>query len=100
VDQLVQQIAVYYNRKSDLQLKLSGEHYYTRSEGNADLNYFFADASAGYRFEKRNIELQLDARNLFNVKSYKARYLTANTFSASLYALPGRIIILKFMFSL
>jgi len=100
VDQLLQQLAIYYNPTSSLQFMLSGEHYYTHSRGNPDLNYMFSDARARYHFNKRNIDLQLDATNLFNVRNYKALYLTANTLTASSYTLPGRIVLLKLLFNL
>ena len=100
VDQLLQQAAIYYSPTPNLQFKLSGEHYYTHSEGNPDLNYMFADAWARYHFKNRNIDLQLNATNLFNVRTYKALYLTANTFTASSYTLPGRILLLKALFTL
>lgn len=100
VDQLQQQLAIYYNPPSNLQFKLSGEHYFTHSQGNPDLNYFFTDAYARYHLKKQKIDLQLDATNLLDVKTYKAFYLTANTFTASSYTLPGRIILLKVLFNL
>jgi outer membrane receptor protein involved in Fe transport len=83
-----------------LQLRLSGDHFLTSGQGNPDLQYFFADASAKYHIKKKNIDLQLDATNLFNIKTYKALYLTANTFTASTYTLPGRIILLKVLFNI
>jgi len=100
VDQLQQQLAIYYNPTEKLQFKLSGEHFFTHSQGNPNLNYTFADASAKYRFNKPKIELQLNATNLLNVKTYKALYLTANTLTAGSYTLPGRIILLKILFNL
>ena len=100
LDQLQQQATVYYNPADDLQFKISGEHYVTRSQGNPDLVYFFGDASAKYRFKKRNIDLQLEASNFLNVKTYRALYLTANTLTSGSYTLPGRILLLKVMFNL
>jgi hypothetical protein len=49
LDQLQQQASIEYNPITNLQFKLSGEHYFTRQEGNPDLKYFFADASAKFR---------------------------------------------------
>ena len=100
VDQLLQQAEIYYIPSARLQFKLSGEHYFTRSQGSPDLKYFFADASAKYRIKAWKIDLQLDAANFLNVKTYKALYLSANTLTASSYTLPGRIILLKGMFNL
>jgi hypothetical protein len=100
IDQLLQQAEVDYLPTADLQFKLSGEHYFTRSQGNPDLHNFFADASAKYHFKKHKIDLQLDATNFLNVKTYKALYLSANTLTANSYTLPGRIILLKVFFSI
>jgi hypothetical protein len=98
--QLVQQAAIYYNPTATLQFKLSGEYYFTRRQGNPDLSYFFADASAKYHIKKWNTDLQLGATNLLNVKTYNALYLSANMFTSSSYILPGRIILLKLLFNL
>ena len=100
VDQLLQQAEIWYIPSPQLQFKLAGEHYYTRSQGNPDLKYFFADASVKYRIKPWKIDLQLDAANFLNVRDYKALYLSANTLTASSYSLPGRIILLKGMFNL
>jgi hypothetical protein len=98
IDQLVQQASVNYNPVTNLQFKLSGEHYFTRQQGNPDLKYFFADASAKLRVEKWKTDLELSAVNFLNVKTYNTLYLSANTLTASSYTLPGRIILLKAMF--
>jgi hypothetical protein len=100
IDQLLQQAEINYIPSADLQLKLSGEHYFTRSQGSPDLNYFFADASAKYHIKKWKVDLQLEAANFLNVKTYKALYLSANTFTASSYMLPGRIVLVKVLWSI
>ncbi|WP_413670677.1 carboxypeptidase regulatory-like domain-containing protein [Mucilaginibacter sp. Mucisp86] len=98
INQLLQQASVNYNPVTDLQFKLSGEHYFTRQQGNPDLKYFFADASAKLRVEQWKTDLELSAANFLNVKTYNTLYLPANTLTASSYTLPGRIILLKVMF--
>ncbi|HMH24816.1 MAG TPA: carboxypeptidase-like regulatory domain-containing protein [Puia sp.] len=100
IDQLQQQVSVEYNPLSNVQFRLSGEHYFTRQEGNPHLKYFFADASAKFRVSKWKANFELSAVNFLNVKTYRAFYLSANTFTASSYALPGRIVLLKVMFNL
>ncbi len=100
IDQLQQQASVEYNPVTLVQLKLSGEHYFTRQEGNPDLKYFFADASAKFKVPKWKTYFELNAVNFLNVKTYRAFYLSANTFTASSYALPGRIVLLKVMWNL
>jgi hypothetical protein len=100
IDQLQQQVSVNYNPTDDIQFKISGEHYFTRQQGNPDLKYFFADASAKFRIKKWKTDLELDANNFLNMKTYNALYLSANTLTASSYTLPGRIILLKALFNL
>jgi hypothetical protein len=100
IDQLLQQASVNYNPTDDIQFKMSGEHYFTRQQDNPDLKYFFADASAKFRIKKWKIDLELDANNFLNVKTYNALYLSANTLTASSYTLPGRIVLLKVLFNL
>ena len=100
IDQLLQQAEVNYIPSDDVQFKLSGEHYFTRQQGNPDLKYFFADASAKFHIKKWKTDLELDANNFLNVKTYNALYLSANTLTASSYTLPGRIVLLKVMFNL
>jgi Carboxypeptidase regulatory-like domain len=100
IDQLQQQASVEYNPLALVQLKLSGEHYFTRQQGNPDLKYFFADASAKFRVPKWKPSFELSAVNFLNVKTYGELYLSANTFMSNSYALPGRIVLLKVMFNL
>jgi len=100
IDQLLQEASANYNPTDDILFKVSGEHYFTRQQGNPDLKYFFADASARFRVKKWKTDLELDANNFLNVKTYNALYLSANTLTASSYTLPGRIILLKVMFNL
>jgi hypothetical protein len=100
IDQLQQQAAVYYFPAVDWQFKVSGEYYFTSSRGSPDLKDFFADASAKYRVKKWKIDLQLEAANFLNVRSYRALALAANTLTASSYTLPGRIILGKILFNL
>jgi hypothetical protein len=97
---LYQQASVFYNPAEDLQFKLAGEHYYTYQQGNPDLKYFFADASAKFRIPKWKTDFELSALNFLNVKTYNALYLSANMLTASSYTLPGRIVLLKAMFNL
>jgi hypothetical protein len=100
VDQLQQSASLEYDPLTNLQFKLSGEHYYTRQQGNPDLKYFFADASVRFKPSKWKPNFELSAVNFLDVKTYGAFYLSANTFTASSYTLPGRIVLLKAMFNL
>jgi len=100
IKQLVQQAELNYNPSDNLQFKLSGEHYITYQSQANELKYFFADASMKFRIEKWKTDLQLDANNFLNVKTYNALNLSANTFTASSYTLPGRIVMLRMIFNL
>jgi len=100
VDQLQQQASVYYNPTDELQFKLAGEHYFTRQQGNADLKYFFADASAKFRIKSWKTDFELSAVNFLNVRNYNALYLSGNMFTSSSYSLPGRIILIKVLFNI
>ena len=99
IKQLVQQIAINYDPATNLFFKLSGDHYYTYQPGN-DLKYFFADASFKYRFGKLKTDVELNAINFLNVKNYSYLNLSANTFTASSYTLPGRIMMVRIMFNI
>ncbi len=99
VKQLVQQAAIDYNPVENVFFKLSGDHYYTYQQGN-DLKYFFADASIKFRFNKLKTDVEFSAVNFLNIKNYSYLNLSANTFTASSYTLPGRIVMVKLMFNL
>jgi hypothetical protein len=100
INQLLQQASINYNPTANLQFKLSGEHYFTRQQGNPDLKYFFADIVSKFRIQKWKTDLELSAVNFLNVKTYSALHLSANTLTASSYTLPGRIILLKVLFNI
>ena len=100
IKELVQQAAINYDPGDNLLFKLSGEHYITYQSQMNELKYFFADASMKFRISKFKTDVELSAVNLFNVKNYNALYLSANTFTASSFTLPGRIVMLKLMFNI
>jgi hypothetical protein len=99
VKQLMQQAAINYDPVENVFFKLSGDHYYTYQQGN-DLKYFFADASIKFRFNKLKTDMEFSAVNFLNVKNYSYLNLSANTFTASSYTLPGRVVMVKLMFNL
>jgi Carboxypeptidase regulatory-like domain len=97
---LVQQGGINYNLEEDLLFKLSGEYYMTYQSQSNPLKYFFADASAKFRLRKFKTDVELSGVNLLNVKNYHALSLAANTFTASSFMLPGRIVLLKLFFNI
>lgn len=100
IQQLLQQASINYDPSDALQFRLSGEHYFTRQQGNPNLKYFFADAYVKFRSMKWKTDFELSAVNFGNVKTYNALYLSANALIASSYTLPGRIIMIKALFNI
>ena len=100
IRQLVQKAELNYNPAVNLFFKLSGEHYITYQSQVNGLKYFFADASMKFRFNKLKTDVELSVVNLLNVKNYNALYLSANTFTAGSYTLPGRIVLVKAIFNI
>ena len=99
VRQLIQQAAINYNPVENVLFKLSGDDYLTYQQGN-NLKYFFADASVKFRINKIKSDIEFSAVNFLNVKNYSYLNLSANTFTASSYSLPGRIVILRMLFNI
>ena len=100
IKELIQQAGFNYNPTDNLFFKLSGEHYITYQSQTNELKYFFADASMKFSVKKFKTDVELSAVNLFNVKNYSALSLSANTFTASSFTLPGRIVMLKLFFNI
>ena len=100
VAQLFQQLTFNYSPVETLRFNLSAEHYFTRQKGNPDLKCFFADAYIRYRMRKWKADLELNAVNLLNVKTYNALYLSANMFTTNSYTLPGRTTMIKITFTI
>jgi hypothetical protein len=99
-NELVQQAGLNYNPTDVVLFKLSGEYYITYQSQTKELKYFFADASAKFKVRKFKTDVELSAVNLFNVKNYNALSLSANTFTARSFTLPGRIVMLKLLFNI
>ena len=85
--------------KSDWQLSLVGEHYYTHFYFGYDTHLLLFDASARWNVSKR-IELGLTATNLLNKRNY--RYATYGMLSETTYNyfVRGRNILASFSFQL
>jgi hypothetical protein len=98
-NQLQQTASVVFVPANSLYITLSGDNYYTHQPQMNDLNYSFADFSARYNFTKRKIDLELKALNLLNTKTYSTAYLSANTYTSSVYQIPGRMVIAKVTFN-
>jgi hypothetical protein len=100
IRRISQQGSLNYNATERLYFRLSGDHYFARQQQMQDLSYLFADLSCRYKFKKRNIDLELNANNLFNKKNYSALYLSGNTFTANSYRIPGRMLLFQTTFNI
>ncbi len=100
INQVQQTGGINYAPTENFFMRLSGDNYITKQTQAADLNYTFADFSAKYRFNKKKIDLELSAVNLFDTKTYSALYLSANTFTSNTYTIPGRVYLLKLYFNI
>jgi len=100
INQAQQTGGITYAPSESFYMRLSGDNYFTKQTQAADLNYTFADLSARYRFNKKKIDLELSALNLFDTKTYSALYLSANTFTSNTYTIPGRTFLVKLYFNI
>lgn len=79
----------------NLNLKLTGEHYYNRQSFSGTTNYFFADAALQYKLVKHKLELEGDVLNLANLKTFNTTSVSSNTATSSTYDIRGRIAMVK-----
>lgn len=100
IQQLQQTGAVNYMPLTNLNFRLSGDHYYTHQDGQPDLKYIFADFSARYKFSKIKTDVELSAVNLADVRTYSALYLSANNLTSNTYSIPGRYFLMKVYFTI
>jgi hypothetical protein len=100
IKELIQQAGFNFNPTENLLFRISGEHYSTLQSQTSAQKFFFADASLKIRVNKFKTDVELSAVNLFNVKNYNTLNLSANTFTASSFTLPGRILMLKLLFNI
>ncbi|NII25921.1 TonB-dependent receptor [Pseudoflavitalea sp. X16] len=82
-----------------LSMKLTAEHTSTSQSYNSQKNFFFSDVTARYRLAKPNIELELTAFNITNLKYYNVLAVSENSIFKSAYELRPRFILLKASFS-
>lgn len=100
ITQYDQSVNLLYSPFTNTFLRLSGRHQYTRQPGMADIRYFFADASARYKIDKWDTDIELSVTNLANIRSYETYSLSANESSYSRYNLRGRMALVKLTFNL
>jgi hypothetical protein len=86
-----------YKQGNYFTLKIRTEHY---NFGGLDKynNYFFNDIESSYFFADKKYTISLDARNLFNVKTFTSYYISDYGYSSSSARLLPRYILLSFKF--
>jgi len=97
--QFHQKAFINYSPFRNLSFVLSAKSYLIKQTNMNDLNYIFSDFSVRHKLVKRKLEIELNALNLLNLRTYTKSYLLANTFISSEYRLPGRMIIGKISFN-
>lgn len=83
----------------NLTLRASARHLLSDQSGHRSRNFLFADAFARYRLTRWNSDLELDLRNIANVRSYESFNLTANQYMHDRYELRGRMLLLRYAFN-
>lgn len=92
------QLALEYNISDYCYLKTIGTNEQNRNNTGLNANYNFIDFSARYRLVKLKTDLQLEANNLTNIKSYQAVTLSSNAQYNYQYPLRGRLVLIKVFF--
>lgn len=95
INVLDQSLGFSYAPTKDIFMKISGRQLITKQKNTEKIDYFFTDLSIRYRIDKWKADLQLDANNLANIKSYEMYSLSANEFAYSHYQLRGRTFLIK-----
>ncbi len=80
-------------------LSFSASQQLTREASSGTISYWFLDASARWRLPARGSELELNLKNLANIRRYETFRLSENTFWESRYRLQGRMAVLKYTFT-
>jgi hypothetical protein len=84
----------------NLFFSFSDDFYHNSQRNGNTLNYNFVDANVRYKIRKSGIEIELDGKNLVNIKNYTLLNISANSFTSSRFVLPGRIVLAKVVFNL
>ncbi|WP_443946847.1 hypothetical protein ACJVDH_07000 [Pedobacter sp. AW1-32] len=80
-------------------LNLSAEHLFTVQAEQPDLKFLFTDANVKYRIAKIKTDIELSVRNIGNIQTYEAAYLSSNSYTRGTYQIQGRIVLLKTAFN-
>lgn len=83
----------------NLMIRASARHFLVAQSGDRNRNFMFADAFARYRLTRWKSDLELDLRNIANVRSYESFSLTANQYMHDRYELRGRMLLVRYAFN-
>ncbi|MEH6305307.1 hypothetical protein RYH73_06620 [Olivibacter sp. CPCC 100613] len=78
--------------------KLHGRQLLTVQEQAENVNYFFTDLNIRYKIDQWKADIELEANNLTNIKSYELYTLSSNQVGYSQYDLRGRTLLLRLSF--
>ncbi|MBC8988330.1 hypothetical protein H9X96_21470 [Pedobacter sp. N36a] len=99
-NQINNKITFSYLPTALLSFNLTDDLRYYVQDGMKSNTYNFMDVTTKYRFTKLGFDLELQAVNLWHVKSYRTVSLADLTSQTTSYLLPGRTILLKVNFNL
>lgn len=84
----------------NLYIKMKGEDFYVKqSQLKTANNYFFADASLQYKFNKIKTDIVLEVMNIANVNQYSTINISANNIVQNSFAIRPRMLLLKVFFN-
>ncbi|PTS95811.1 hypothetical protein DBR11_20615 [Pedobacter sp. HMWF019] len=98
-NQLRQQAELSFNLSTNLFSSIAADHLFTHQSGQQNLSYIFSDLTFRYKATKINTDFEIGINNLRNIKTYKAVYLSANTYTSATYQIPGRTGIFRVTFN-
>lgn len=78
--------------------KLSGRQLLTTQKNAENVKYLFTDLNFRYKIDKWKTDIELDASNLTDIRSYELYTLSSNQFGYSQYDLRGRMLLLRLSF--
>ncbi|PPL01816.1 hypothetical protein [Parapedobacter indicus] len=100
IRQFDQSIGLTYAPVKNTFLRVDGRHQHISQQRQAEISYFFVDATIRHRLVKWRTDIALDLTNLADVTAYETYSLSANQLGYSYYQLRGRMAVLKWTFNL
>lgn len=97
--QLRHHAALSYSPINKMFFKLSADYYMTSQQITGKTGYLFSDLRMRYNLTKQHMDVELSGINLLNATSYSTAYVSGDTFSSSIYKIPGRIVMGRLTFN-